>query len=166
MVTLRASHTLASKRLLLKVRVLRTSPYASSLIADKIERQWVGILAAVIVLYLTLPGDATLLPLLVSCASVIPQAAMDGIDWARSKFMEWRRTMSLPTSDTRAGLMSSVEEGHGSNDSSNLRINPASDAHRDESSEVSSQNRQGEREAPNNAYIARRAFMPGASYAS
>ena len=160
--TLCPVHFVASERLLPEPRELCPSPHAKSAAADRVNRQWFGILAAVVVLYTTLPGDPALLPLLASCASVVPQAAMDAIEWTTLNLREWRYAVALTMLDAEARLISSVEEGRGSADTSNFRID--SDSEDDAALPPASSSRPGlgGNGYTNNADVARCDLAPGA----
>ena len=156
---------MARARLLFEVRWLHTSPNAKTATADILRRPWIGIgiLAAMIVLYLIMPKDPSLLPLLASCASVIPKAAMDATERIKLIIMEWRHGTSLSTSDARARLMSNVEEGRGSADNSDFRIDSESEDDTDLQGGSSPRIAPGANRHPNNAGAARRDFAPGAA---
>lgn len=159
---LRSVHIVARERLFPEVRELPPSPHTKGAAADMAQRQWFGILAAVVVLYTTLPGDPALLPLLASCASVVPQAVIDAIEWATLNLREWRHAVSLTMPDAEARLISRAEEGHGSADTLNFRID--SDSEDDVVAPHASSSRPGpgEHGYPNNADVARRDLTPGA----
>jgi hypothetical protein len=141
-------------------------PNVKSATADIPQRRWSGILVAMIVLYLTLPKDPSLLPLLASCASVIPKAAMDAIEQTKLILSEWKHGTSLSMPDARARLMSSVEEGRGSANNPDFRIGSESEDDTDLPNGSSSHTVSGGNRCPSNADAARRDIAPGALRAS
>jgi hypothetical protein len=117
-----------------------------------------------IVLYLTLPKDPALLPLLASCASVVPKAMMDAIgqmNLGLDGLESWRHGTPLPVSDARARLILRAEEGRGSVDNSDFRIDSDTEDDTDLPNEFSSHIVPGTNDCVNNADAARRHHTPG-----
>lgn len=72
---------------------------------------WAMIVFAFLFLYYLAAGDAALLPLMASFASVMPQAGIQGFNWADQMYRSWRREVAASERNALATTDIRVENG-------------------------------------------------------
>lgn len=101
-----------NRQLLPQVSSLPKCHCKTSCLTDVImNRYWAVIIIAFFFLSCAAAGDAAILPLMASFASVMPQATIQGFEWANRVYRRWRREIAESERSSFAIADACVEKG-------------------------------------------------------